>query len=400
MSTTVIDDARTTPQVLSGSDDLLTITRAGNIGVIGDTDIGLLEDAGSSNNTIRVLGQVSAQPGLGAGVSTGISIKGDNTHLIIGASALVTGDYAVRVTGTDARIDNQGDLIGQGFGSIGLYLLSGTATNSGRILGTTGVYLEDGASFTNQSGGEVLGGNVAIILTDTVGSAVVNHGSLIVLSDSFSIFASFGNDRITNDGRIQGSIYLNDGNDLVDNRDGRIIGDIAGVGGNDTLITDKATDILLESAGNGIDTVKSTVSYTLSVNVERLVLLGAKNIDATGSVDANEIYGNAGNNLLRGLDGEDTLAGGRGADVLVGGADSDHFAFRNGDGIDTIRDFEDANDTIYISGFAAIDSFAKLKPLIEKHGDDVWIDFGHGDRLVFADIAKSELGSADFPFPL
>lgn len=401
MSTYVINEAETTPYTLAGSNDLLTVTQDGSIGVIGDTNIGLLEAAGSSNNTIRVFGHISALPGLGAGNSTGISIMGDNTHLIIGASAFVTGDYSVRVTGTDARIENHGDLIGQGFGSIGLYLLSGTATNSGRIAGTHGVHLESGTSFTNQSGGEVLGGYAAITLNGAVGSTVVNHGLLMAMSESYSIFALAGNDRITNDGLIQRGIYLGGGNDTVDNRGGTINGDIIGVDGGDTLITDKASDVLVENnAGTGIDTVKSTVSYVLSANVERLFLLGAGNINATGTANPDELFGNAGNNLIRGLQGADTLAGKAGNDALVGGSGGDHFLFAKGDGIDTIRDFEDAIDTIYISGFAAIGNFAELKPFIEKHGDDIWIDFGNGGRLVLLDTTRAELGSADFPFPL
>lgn len=72
-----------------------------------------------------------------------------------------------------------------------------------------------------------------------------------------------------------------------------------------------------------------------------------------------------------GAGGADTLGGADGNDALFGGTGGDHFLFAKGDGIDTIRDFEDGIDAIYISGFAAIGSFAQLKPFIETHGDDI-----------------------------
>ena len=91
--------------------------------------------------------------------------------------------------------------------------------------------------------------------------------------------------------------------------------------GNDTYIVDAAGDIVSELAAEGTDTVISTVTHTLSANVENLTLLN--NGNGTGNADNNVITGGNGANTLSGLAGNDTLIGGLGGDTLLGGLDDD-----------------------------------------------------------------------------
>lgn len=94
------------------------------------------------------------------------------------------------------------------------------------------------------------------------------------------------------------------------------------------------TDVIVESAGEGNDTLLTFSSYVLQAGVSVENLWAANNtsaIDLTGNEFGNSIYGNAANNTLAGGDGNDSLQGRDGNDVLYGGAGSDWLTGDNGD---------------------------------------------------------------------
>ncbi len=96
---------------------------------------------------------------------------------------------------------------------------------------------------------------------------------------------------------------------------------MAGGAGDDTYVVDSTADAVVESSNAGIDSVQSAATFTLSANVENLLLTGTANVDGTGNALANIIIGNSGNNVLTG-GAADTLDGGAGDDVLhVAGVD-------------------------------------------------------------------------------
>lgn len=98
---------------------------------------------------------------------------------------------------------------------------------------------------------------------------------------------------------------------------------LSGGAGNDTYIIENANDILTEAANGGIDTVKSSASYTLGNNLENLTLVGSADLNGSGNSANNRITGNNGDNILD---------GGAGADILIGGTGNDSYI------IDNIRD--------------------------------------------------------------
>lgn len=107
----------------------------------------------------------------------------------------------------------------------------------------------------------------------------------------------------------------NDGNNILDGGAGA--DRLEGGKGNDTYIVDDEADLVIEQANAGNDTVKASVTYRLSDNVENLVLTGSGNIDGTGNELKNVITGNDGDNRLDGGAGVDKLIGGKGNDTYV-----------------------------------------------------------------------------------
>jgi Ca2+-binding RTX toxin-like protein len=108
---------------------------------------------------------------------------------------------------------------------------------------------------------------------------------------------------------------------------------LVGGGGDDIYIRDVKGDVITELAGGGIDTVRSSVGYTLGSNVENLVLTGTGDHKGRGNALANTLTGNDGDNRLVGLAGNDTLSGGAGKDAITGGKGTDHLT--GGTGADT-----------------------------------------------------------------
>ena len=82
---------------------------------------------------------------------------------------------------------------------------------------------------------------------------------------------------------------------------------------------------MIELANAGSDSVRSSVTYALSGNLEVLILTGTAAIGGTGNALSNTLTGNGAANLLRGLAGHDTLDGGLGADTLEGGTGNDTY---------------------------------------------------------------------------
>jgi Ca2+-binding RTX toxin-like protein len=89
---------------------------------------------------------------------------------------------------------------------------------------------------------------------------------------------------------------------------------MVGLTGNDSYYIDNAFDTVTETANAGSDSVYSTLNYTLTANVENLILTGTA-ANGTGNVLNNLLTGNASNNVLHGGAGADTLVGGLGKDT-------------------------------------------------------------------------------------
>lgn len=167
-----------------------------------------------------------------------------------------------------------------------------------------------------------------------------NHNDTLTGNDANNIiYGGLGDDTI--DGGL--------GDDFLDGGLGNDT--LIGGAGDDVYVIDSATDKIVENSNAGDDWVYSTVNYTLSDNVDNLVLLGTQATSAVGNALDNWLVANNIGNTLNGGAGNDTLIGGLGTDTLIGGAGNDIFMFvsaLNG-AVDTISDFLVGADTIALS---------------------------------------------------
>lgn len=109
--------------------------------------------------------------------------------------------------------------------------------------------------------------------------------------------------------------------------------------GDDTYIVNGG-DVVVEAATAGIDTVKSSASYRLTAEVEKLLLTGSSAINGTGNDLGNIIVGNSAANVLNGGLDNDTMTGGTGHDTFV-------FTTTLGaSNVDRINDYSVTDDTI------------------------------------------------------
>ncbi|MDK8264857.1 calcium-binding protein [Pseudomonas oryzihabitans] len=128
------------------------------------------------------------------------------------------------------------------------------------------------------------------------------------------------------------------GNDRLDGKSGA--DKLVGGTGNDTFVVDNTGDAITENASEGIDTVESSITWTLGNNLENLTLTGAGAVSGTGNGLDNVLVGNGAANTLTGGAGNDRLDGVGGADKLLGGAGNDVYV------VDNISDIitENANE--------------------------------------------------------
>jgi Ca2+-binding RTX toxin-like protein len=154
------------------------------------------------------------------------------------------------------------------------------------------------------------------------------------------------------------------GNDVLNG--GKGADTMYGGAGNDTYVVDSTGDKVIELAGEGIETVKASISYTLAANVENLLLTGSSATNGTGNDLANKVTGNAAANTLSGMGGKDTILGGGGNDTIIGGA-----------GMDTVTG--GLGNDIFV--FASADLSSKT-----SSGADTIVDFTAGDKIDLSQI--------------
>ncbi|NIX76034.1 calcium-binding protein [Microvirga terricola] len=328
-------------------------------------------------------------------------------------------------------------------GSSGSYFLGGGGND----------WMQAGGGADNLNGGDgfdtvtwaTASGRVVVNLSNQAANGGAALGDVVTGVEAFYLTA-YG-DHFTANPATSVTVYGMAGNDVIigsaqaDYLDGGSGSDVLqGGGGNDTYLVDVASDVVVELAGGGYDTVYASTNYVLGSRMEVEVLCaagGSASISLTGSETNNTIIGNDGANRLEGKGARDVIRGGAGndridgglhSDTLDGGAGRDIFVFstkidKKKTNVDKIVKFNVKDDSIHLENaiFKALGKGSVKKPvklkadmftigkaatdendriIYDKKTGALYYDAdgsGSGAALMFAQLDKNlKLTAADF----
>jgi trimeric autotransporter adhesin len=205
--------------------------------------------------------------------------------------------------------------------------------------------ISGGAGMDKMIGGA---GNDTYLVDDTGDKVVESAGQghdIVLASASFSLKNFGANVEIL---QLTGNAFFGQGNaldneiigtDFDNHLDGGLGKDVmTGGKGADHYNVDNAGDVIVENAGEGLDSVNSSVSVgKLWDHVENVSLTGSANLNATGNDLNNMIIGNEGMNTLNGGKGVDTMAGLGGNDTYIVDDFNDNVLENQNSGIDLVK---------------------------------------------------------------
>lgn len=324
-------------------------------GLVGDSAANTLTWTGT--NSAIIDGYAGNDSLKGAGANDHLNGGDGNDTLNGGAGA----DFLAGGAGSDYYyVDNAGDRVieasGSGTDTVASYLTSytlGANIENGRILSSGAANLTGNSlanNLTAGAGNNVINGGTGI---DTASYASALSGVSINLGiTTGQATGGSGSDQLLGIENLLGSQYADSltGNGAANVLNGGAGADsLVGALGNDTYVIDNSGDRITESSAlaSEIDTVHSSVSWSLGTNLEKLILTGVNAINGNGNGLANTLTGNTAANVLN---------GGAGSDTLTGGGGADRFVLDNSATSDLISDFLSGTDKLVLdnSGLGGI----------------------------------------------
>lgn len=330
----------------------------------------------------------------GAGVDSMFGGAGDDTYYVDSSDEMV-GEW--NGEGTDTIYASATYTLSPGFHEVfgliyrqveNLILTGGTAIDAtgnalaNTLTGNTGnnalIGLDGNDTLNGGLGADTMTGGAGddLYYLDNAGDSVAEGAGggtdTVRAHASYSLLDNFENLVLTGSGNSSGTgntlanaLTGNSGNNLLtggggnDSLNGSVGDDsLVGGAGDDLYYVDTISDTITEVSGEGTDTVRSSVTYSLGDNIEALGLTGILAIDGTGNDLANSLNGNSADNRLIGAGGNDTLNGSLGDDSMSGGAGNDKYYVDSAH--DRITEASDGGiDTVYITAYYSMDDYVE-----------------------------------------
>jgi hypothetical protein len=207
-------------------------------------------------------------------------------------------------------------------------------------------------SSSNQSLVEDAGGGIDTVITSVSGLSAYRGIEILEVDDQASSYSSALNIQPFTQGSSF-SFELNGGFDTQTITGGQG-SDVLSSNGTSTLMGGLGDDVyvftgselIIENAVSGSDSVLTYASLTLPDNVEYVVSKSDSDISLGGNSLSNILVGNTSDNLLSGGAGDDTLVSMGGEDELIGGTGTDTFILSTNE-IAYITDYEPGEAIIF-----------------------------------------------------
>jgi Ca2+-binding RTX toxin-like protein len=281
---------------------------------------------------------------LGSSVSAGVELIGNDLENALTGSS---GNDALRGgNGNDLLSGGSGDDTLEG--GAGFDTLVGGAGNDLYLLGS------DAETIAESAGGGI----------DTV---VTSAG--YALSDNLENLTLLGTSNVDATGNgAANTLTGNAGNNRLDGKAGADT--MVGMGGDDVFVVDHTGDVVVEAEGEGRDTIRTSVDYSLPANVEDMVLtayglaVSGNGLDNTIALDGSTA------GTVTGF----SISGGAGDDVLAGGAGDDLFDFSGSGGADRMTG-GNGNDTYHVdnAGDVVVEAGGAGTDTMVLHADSLGI---------------------------